>query len=307
MNKARLELMIRYLLNDVSEQERNELEEQYASNPDLLAELTEVENDLMDDYASGGLSAADRALFESRYLKNAERNQRREFATALATYLQEARAGSPGISHKPNRAAGWWRSKVHVPKLMATPQFLSGILALVVAVAVSYIFQVQRQMQKEIAQIQSEQGKLYAGEQQLSSQIDKLQTDRSQVDATNEAPGQNQRTVARLILVPNLSRGSGKEPSIALDASVSSLELRLPLVEDHYQSYSVSIKTADGAAVWQRENVRSRAGPGGRRFIRLQVPVKALTNSDYVVRLFGTGADDRFEDVAAFLFRVRRY
>ena len=304
MNKApRPELMIRYLLGDVTEQERNQLEEQYASNRDLLAKLTELENDLIDDYVNGALSDNDRALFESSYLKNAERNQRREFATALTTCLQETRAGNARTSHEPKRAASW-RLQVPIPAL-SMPRFLSGVLALVVAVG-SYIFWVQRQMQNQIYQIQKEQRTLQAGQQQLSSQITDLRADVNQIGTGKEAPDRGQRTLARLTLIPNLSRGNGKEPSIALDPGVSSLELLLPLIEDRYGSYRVSVSTADGAAVWQQENVRTRLGFGTRHFIRLQMPARTLTDNDYVVRLYGAAADGKFEDVAAFLFRVRR-
>src|SRR5678815_1995557 len=82
-------LIARYLLGELPEDQQVEIEDRAFSDKDYLASITAVENDLIDEYVRGELSAADRQRFETRFLASTERRKRVEFATALRTVVSE--------------------------------------------------------------------------------------------------------------------------------------------------------------------------------------------------------------------------
>jgi hypothetical protein len=73
----------RYLLDELPEGERERLEEEYFASDAVWDAVVEAENDLIDAYLRGGLSARDRAQFEAVFLSSAERRDRLELARSL--------------------------------------------------------------------------------------------------------------------------------------------------------------------------------------------------------------------------------
>ena len=58
------DVLVRYLLGQLSEEEQEQIEEQYIGDGDFLDQLLVVEDDLIDDYVTGSLPAQDRLHFE---------------------------------------------------------------------------------------------------------------------------------------------------------------------------------------------------------------------------------------------------
>jgi len=58
-------------------------ERRYLKDDDLFQELNEIEDELIDDYVSGALSAERRAAFEKHFLRSSERREKVEFAGAI--------------------------------------------------------------------------------------------------------------------------------------------------------------------------------------------------------------------------------
>src|SRR5215470_2534384 len=110
-------LISRYLLGELPEEQQVEIEDRAFSDKDYLASITAVENDLIDEYVRGELSAADRQRFETRFLASAERRKRVEFAKALRTVVSESAAPAKNVIRD---VPGWsWRDSLYA--------FLSGL------------------------------------------------------------------------------------------------------------------------------------------------------------------------------------
>ena len=62
--------LTQYLLGQVSPSERERLEREYFSNDDTFREMLSAEDDLIDAYARGELSATERRQFEERFLNS---------------------------------------------------------------------------------------------------------------------------------------------------------------------------------------------------------------------------------------------
>src|SRR5215510_49934 len=81
------ELIARYLLGDMPEEEQARLEDRAFSDRDYMRNIVDVESDLIDEYVRGGLSDSERLRFERRFLVSAERQRKVEFARALANVI----------------------------------------------------------------------------------------------------------------------------------------------------------------------------------------------------------------------------
>src|ERR1700720_1221919 len=86
------QLLIRYLLGTLPEQETERLDELSIVGDDFACRLSEVENDLVDAYVSGQLSGETLERFQSSYLSSAARREKVRFAEALLA--RENRAAS---------------------------------------------------------------------------------------------------------------------------------------------------------------------------------------------------------------------
>src|SRR5262245_43845378 len=76
-------IIVNYLLGGLSETELERFESSYLTSEGLFEELQEVEDELIDDYASGALSTDQRAAFENYFLRSSERRDKLAFATAM--------------------------------------------------------------------------------------------------------------------------------------------------------------------------------------------------------------------------------
>jgi hypothetical protein len=85
-----------YLLGNVSEDTRRQVEILLLTENSVLEEVQLLEDELIDDYVSGDLPDQDRSLFEQNFLLTSERQQK---LRASATLTQYARSKSTGRKH----------------------------------------------------------------------------------------------------------------------------------------------------------------------------------------------------------------
>src|SRR5262245_52373460 len=112
------QLIIRSLLGEASEQEEQQLEERYFNNDDDFELMLAIEEELIDAYVSGDLTARQRERFEKYFLASPRRRQRVAFAQALLSSTQRTMlaAASPARPRKKQ----WWR--LAWPNLWPIPQ-----------------------------------------------------------------------------------------------------------------------------------------------------------------------------------------
>jgi ferric-dicitrate binding protein FerR (iron transport regulator) len=84
-------MIFRYLLQDITSKEQEEIERRYFSDPEYLAQIEAAEGDLMDAYLRGELSRAHRNLFEENFLCTRARRERLKMAEALHRHLPRPR------------------------------------------------------------------------------------------------------------------------------------------------------------------------------------------------------------------------
>src|SRR5277367_1394746 len=92
------QLLIRYLLGQLPEEETERLDELSIVGDDFACRLRDVENDLVDAYASGELSGETLARFQSSYLSSHEGREKLKFAQVLLASQGRATAVPAGNS-----------------------------------------------------------------------------------------------------------------------------------------------------------------------------------------------------------------
>ena len=314
-------LIARYLLGELPEEQQVQIEDRAFSDKDYLATITAVENDLIDEYVRGELSATDRQRFESRFLASAERRKRVDFAKALRTVVSESTA--------PEKSApGWsWRESFYA--------FLNGLnpaarlafvaAAIVIVVGAALLFVETLRLRRQVTQLQAEkqagQDLQQALEQErkrnteLNARLDQEKQQREQTDeslrqltetpeATNPAPPP---VIASLTLLPGLSRGGGQKPTLDLSSDARLVRLQIGIdPEEQYKSFGVELRTLAGAQVWNRENLAARTRKRGTRAVGLTLPATVLKSGEYELRLRGLTEGGGSEDVGFYYFNVRK-
>lgn len=94
------DLLVRYLLGEASTEDRTQVEEQYFSDDTGVEVLLKAEDELIDDYVRGALSASDRQAFESHFLCTKERKRRLEMVQSMVDVLSQMELAEQSISYE---------------------------------------------------------------------------------------------------------------------------------------------------------------------------------------------------------------
>jgi hypothetical protein len=308
------QIMTRYLLGELSESERTELEESYFSDPRLFDQLQKVENDLLDDYARGRLSSSLGERIEQRYLAHPELRGRLRFAEALVTRLDTI---EQPVSAAP--APSQWAAFVSRFRARAPALAISGALAaLFLFVAGSWFFvRTTTRLRQELRDTQAARAAYEQRERDLQQQLADEQARSaelaSEVDRSRrelETPGPRPRSstplIASLILEVGGVRGpeTGPPTILFIPAGASQARLRLKLSDNDYPTYTLVLESSEGKQVFKRDALLPSAN--SHRSLVFTVPTNKLADGDYILALKGVTQAGEIEDVSKSLFRVER-
>jgi CHAT domain-containing protein/Tfp pilus assembly protein PilF len=214
------EVIRRYLLAQLAEDERQQLEEKIMVDNELFNRVLLAEDEMVEEYVQGELSESDRAGFESSFLSTPQGREQVSFAKALSRYVSvasasEAHATTETAHGEPARVTEevardskisrpvWWRRPALVPyfRLAAAAVIVVGL-----GIGIWRVFFYQSEVSKGIAalaQAYREQRPLEArisgfnyapaantrGEQAKTDQVALDRAERILLDAVFEHPG----------------------------------------------------------------------------------------------------------------------
>lgn len=302
MRSAANEVLIRrFFLGDLSEEERNRIEDEYLAVPEHFEELLAIENDLVDGYVRGELSMDDIGKFEGAYLGTPERREKVDFARALnlASAQEEQIAPERSISF---RARLWDAlSLYHAMPRWALAASLVGLAAIGYwqitmdhNLQTSLRFALARQ-----AELEQEDGLLRQHIAEIESAPSSQDKGRPQHSEATDFAKQSESQVA-LSLVPGGVRGAGSSmPSLHLPH----VQLLLMLDKDNYKTYRAELQTADGETVARSMPLRSE-NQDGKLLVAWRIPAQAIQPGDFVVQLKGLNEHSGFDDVQSYTFRA---
>ena len=290
--------MLRYILGQVSPEDRAEFEERYFADAGLFEELLAAENDLIDSYARGELSGPDRFQFEARFLATPELRERVRFSQSLAGYSSTA---------VPSRAAPRWRNLVDGSGLGLAQRFalagvILGLLVFSVWTAVGNL-----RLRRQIEQMDNAQARLQQLQQDALRQIADLNAKLQQLQQTNGTQeladlGPAGRPLISLTLSPGLSRSNGNLNILPISSDISTILLLLK-TGGAYSSYGASLETPEGKQTLKKSGLKALLTASGK-VVPVSLPSNALQHGDYILRLLGSRPGGQVEEVDAYTFRV---
>ena len=294
-------LLRRFLLDNISETEREMVEERFLSSEQEFNALEIVEDQLIVDYLRSALPADERKRFETSYMITAARRARVSSARMLLEELSaRKRLAVPRAA--PVAGVGLFDSW----KLLLRPAI--GVIAvLVLAVLGIFVFLRQSGGPTEVAV------NIPATGASPKSESPAIKDDRNGGNAVVPIPVSPSQTptpmkqkpaipapaLATFVLRPGSVRGSSGGNRLTIPPGASEIGLRLVLEADEYPAYSARVTTIDGSSIYTSPRLKSN-----RSGLLLKVPVRSLGRNDYIVELTGVDANGRATRINDYTFTV---
>jgi hypothetical protein len=304
--------LTRYLLGDLSERERIEIEDRYLSNAEFFDELVVAEDELIDDCVRGKLSGKDRELFEQNFLTSTARRERVKSSRALMEFA-DMHAATPRVS--------WWERVRSAFKLESPAMSLflaTGFMMLIVGVPL-VVIQMSK-LRSDLKGLQSEQ----VAQNQREKELDELLAQQKQQnDELNQSinreraeRGRLEQEVARLreqqAPPPTFALGFVEKPKggpteamkLTVPRGAEAVKLRLDLLKDEYENYLVVVENAEQHDIWRGLLQVTKAGRGNAVVVRL--PSRLFVTGQYKLTLSGTNNNREYEVISEFNLDVIR-
>jgi hypothetical protein len=293
--------LTRYLLGELSSEDRRRLENDSLADAKVWENLTTVENDLIDSYARGELSEQQRREFEQHYLDSPEKHERLEMARLLMD--PNVRQSIKAASIEEREHHGWleWLAELLGERHRAM-RFAVGavaVSALAVGAVAAFLLLENRRLLTELGQLQSQQNS-------LQHQIEQLE---QRLRASSSGENDREPAIISALLVPGIPRGPGQQNTsgvLRIPATASWVRLMLDLKRDQYPQYQVVIETPEGNRVNRAEGLTSETGNNGGRIVSVLLASQTLKKGDYVIKLSGQNARGRVEAVDFYSLSVIR-
>jgi anti-sigma factor RsiW len=303
------DLLTRYLLGDLSDEEQERVEERYISDPGFYDQLLVAEDDLIDSYAERALTPQQLAGFEKHFLRSPERQKKVAFAEAWMAYVarQSVAAKAAAVERKITEKK---RSLFEFLRPAAWPLAARVAAAVLVLVVGGWlIFEVLR-LKTQVEQTEAQRAALQQQNEDLAQQIDaeknhslelaaKLEEERLQPPAQ---PNQVSSDIVSFFLTPGLLRGNGEAKRNVIPTGAREVNLQLSFNDEQYERYDVVITNVEGREVWRKDAGKPQSRNGGKA-ITVRVPAGLFKTNDYIVNVIGTDSSDK---VARFVFTVVR-
>ena len=315
----------RYLLGELSEQEREQVEQRLMTDDDLYQQLMVAEDELIDEYISGALPDQDREKFGRTFLRVPELRQDVRFTAALRRHaLKTVPQPAPRGSHSPPRFSPFdWLRKFFMRPALGFAFAAAFVAAVLLAV---WLAAQNSRLREEVGQLQARATPPPAPspdlQEQLASErlrseqlLAELQRQRELLAEESARPRQareqEQQVPARrataepgagrslaFALTSGAVRESGEMKKISVTPGLRELRIRLDLPAGDYRNLSAAVETVEGREVLPRRGLR-----GGAGFVTLRIPARLLGPDDYRIVLSSVGPSGESEEIN-YYFRV---
>ncbi len=326
--------IIAYLLGRLNETESDHFEQRYLDEPALFAEMMQIEDELIDDYAAGALSNEDRIRFEQHFLQFPERRKKVRFAIAMTERAvrlknETERTTSADPADKDTQQQGkvlpFNRLRRPVP---AWRQWAAIAAAVLIAIAAGTVWLRNHQLHRELAAARDTEIQLRDQARQDSAHVEENQTllenerQRSngletkvrslsdQVKTLREQASRTANFVTKIFMGPKyfsqITRGGseGKVMTVRVPRKAHSLSVKLEFTASGFEEFTVALLRADGSTLWVTpSNLRAQTKADKQRLV-LTIPTDNLVSGNY--KLLITSGDKQ-ESVGRYSLKVVRF
>lgn len=304
--------LLRYLLGSLPAEEAERLDELSVTDDDFAARLNETENDLVDAFARGELSAEAAEQFKQAYLSTPGRWEKVRFAETLFSLQQKSRSASaaPSANAAPAEKLKHRARLPEMPWLFMQWGFAGAALLLLVTsgyLATSNLRLQQRIDRSEQARVSVEQQ-----EQELRHQLETRspatlavsgpETTQPSEDSLLSKLKLGKLNVAAFVLLPSL-RDSSPPVSVAVSNDTDLVLIKLELEANGFPRYRVAIEeSATRRSLWTSSDLKPFRD-GEKHFVSFAFPPNLLKPQNYMVQLKGVLANGAAELVSTYPFK----
>jgi hypothetical protein len=310
--RAQIELLQRYILGDVSEDEQRRVEELYFDNPELMHELSALRAELLDAWASRTLPEAQHKQLERQLEKLPALRQQAEFALSLRVLFAAQPASPPSPQPHPSAPAAQpalaaagasvrsrWVS--FVTSLQGAPLWVAA--GLLLAFGLWYGLSA-REKTKTPSTISAQLAEKPLAEKPVAVKpvaekpvaAESPQVDTPQLAQTLPAPGSlpapsgrpAQKTIATFFLTAGLQRDYIAAPAITLPAATQLVQLQLEIGEETSARFTAILQTMEGERLWEKSQLAAQRVQGTRMVIA-RIPATLFKKQGYALRLIPIG------------------
>jgi hypothetical protein len=285
-------LIKEYLLGALTEEEQQQIEQRVFTDPEFKSRMLVVEDELVEDYVAGSLSEAESERFTSHFLSTPTQIQKLRITTALYMYAGgETTTNGVRLVSKPDPVPPRKSSLTSLFGERKAVAMLSVAAVLTAVIGAVIYFAVWRGGDNERAVIEQEVA-------QLNNQRD---------PQTGLPPGVNPASagVLPVSMSATLSRASGEMTRISVPVETKIVQIRLPLTPKPYRSYQVTLDTIEGNEIFTLASLQPVMMDGNRTLV-LNIPARALTREDYLLKLRGIAETGSLADAVEYPFRIAR-
>ncbi len=329
------QLFIRYLLGTLPEAERDELEARYFRDPALLELLLVTENQLIEDYTDGRLSADERRNFEQNYLQTPEKRYRVSLVSRLRRSASEL-TGETHASHDYRKQSGasWWQQVLaFFSPQNPTARLAMGFASLAVIFGGVWLAYQNQNLRSRIRWQEQAEATLKEEKQELerqlagkSSQHEELARELRETEVArgeleeqlSEQLAVDHQQAGKPPVIPSIelggrgvsgaevgtaSSGQGRAVSVRLPPAAKFIQVRVPINRPGYRSYILSLRDLSDNESWRRNELIPRS-LGARQVIRILIPTSAVKSGKYTFVLLGQTKQGPTEFIAEYPIKV---
>jgi hypothetical protein len=162
--------MIRYLLGELSDEEKTYVEEKYFAGADYFEQLLDLEDELIYQYVHNKLSQEDRQRLERHFLVSPERREKVKLARALAEYDKREQIVEKSLTTQALESlAAWWRTG-RIPVVIEKPavQWVFATIFLIVTFGSLWLLIENKKFGTQLTQLETKH-------QEMSQRMEKSQ------------------------------------------------------------------------------------------------------------------------------------
>ncbi len=253
-----------YLLGNLSEDKAEKIDLQIISDENSVDELTKAEDDLMEEFLDGELSAAELELFKQNFLISEERTDRLKQIALLRTYAQKKVDQNALKAENAVEPEGFFRKIITVFALNQRPStaIFGGLIIVLTGILLWQSF-----IQNPANQAGSWQSEIIALNRQDLSNLEDYK------DLTN------------LSLAAGTMRDSGGANNLSGENLTGNVLIRLAVPSDLAQENVFNAKiTANEKDVMTIDKIRIYDNKSGKEF-RLLLPKSLLEKGEYKIEV----------------------
>lgn len=319
------ELLRRYLLGDVIQQEQDEIQDRLFTDSAFFNLLLMIENELADDYLFNNLAPSEQIQFEQYFLRSPERRHKLRIAQELMHQASSERV----VRQPPPKRTASWRA------FFINPRFAYSALMIIVAAVIIWLLRDRQIMKHKIAELRASQDTQQKQEESPQSIEEKLAERRANDDRKKEQlpegiqvlkqsaeqqakdkksasdpektqPEDDSTLISKLEpqdLWPGQIRGAGETDHVRIQRGAKQVLLKLHLEAHKDPIYRIDIRNSRDQRIRVPEDVKPEQTNEGS-FLQIKVPASIFKRGDYIITAQGIKTGGGLGSINTYQFRV---